>query len=283
MRRSLLTATAMIIAAYCGVTPAVAAEPIFIHTEGDVDIGMTYGFDSTAMGETRFFNVYLPADYRSAPDKRYPVLYLIDGGEKQDFLHIAGLANLGGLSGMYPDMIVVGIETEDRRHDLTTPTDRKDDLKSVPNPGGAAKFRAMIANEIMPHINANFRVSDRRIVVGESLAAFFIVDTFVKSPDLFTDYIAISPSLWWDDMALVKQAPTLLAQQKGGQQRSLFLTVANEGGAHRKGNDMFAAAVTAAKIKSLRFSYIPRDTEEHSTIYHGAALDALRWTFKEDK
>lgn len=285
LHRALKYCPALALVAMACATPvsAMSAEPLFVKAEGPVNIGTTYSFDSATMGTDRFFNVYLPADYRTAPNKRYPVLYVIDGGKKQDFLHIAGLANLGGLSGMYPDMIVVGIETVDRRHELTTPTARKDYLKIVPNPGGASKFRAMIANEIIPHINANFRASDRRIVIGESLAAFFIVDSFVTTPDLFTDYIAISPSLWWDDMELAKQAPTLLAQQKTGQARSLFLTVANEGGAHRKGNDMFAAAITAAKLNALRFSYVPRDKEEHSTIYHGAALDALRWTFKDMK
>lgn len=241
-----------------------------------ITVGTSLSFESAIMGEARTINVMLPAAYASSGDKAWPVLYVIDGGVGQDLVHIAALANLGGLSGMYSDMIVVGIETRDRRHELTTPTDRADYRKQFPTLGGAAKFRAHIAQEIIPFIESQYRTSDRRVVIGESLAAFWITDTFLNAPGLFTDHIAISPSLWWDEMALAKAAPQLLAALPKGA-RSLYLTVANEGGDHRKGNDALAKAITAARLSDVKFTYVPRDAEEHSTIYHGAALDALRW------
>lgn len=257
---------------------AVFAQGLAPTSETPITIGNSYSFRSVAMAQKRKINVYLPAKYTLDTASKYPVLYVIDGGVEQDFQHIAALANLGGLSAMYPDMIVVGIETIDRRNELTTPTTRKDYLKEIPTLGGAAKFRAMIADEIIPYVDANYRTDGKRIVVGESLAGYFIVDTLLQAPQVFTDYIAISPSMWWDELDAAKAAPAALAKHDAAR-RSLYLTVANEGGNHQKGNDLIAGALKQSALPNLRWTYVPRPNEEHSTIYHGAALDALRWLF----
>ena len=46
-------------------------------------------------------------------------------------------------------------------------------------------------------------MSEKKGLVGESLAGLFVV-TFLVKPDLFDFYIAMDPSLWWNDAALVK-------------------------------------------------------------------------------
>lgn len=258
---------------------AVAEVPIPI-AQTPVTIGTGIRFRSQVMGQERNINVYLPAAYEREPSRRWPVLYVIDGGVEQDFMHIAGLASLGGLSGMYPDMIVVGIETVDRRNELTTPTENQRYRSEFPTLGGAERFRRMIAEEVMPFVAANYRGTDERLVMGESLAGYFIVDTFLNAPSLFTHYFAISPSMWWDDMSLAARAPALLATQPAGS-RALYLTTADEGGDHLRGAQRLAEAIRARTPAGLRFSYVPQPQEQHSTIYHGAALAALRWAYQE--
>lgn len=281
--KGLIGASALLLPLVAIAATSASAQSLIPTAETPISIGKSFTFKSAVMGTERTINIYLPATYDRDSTARFPILYVIDGGVTQDFQHIAGLANLGGLSGMYPDMIVVGVETKDRQHELTTPTTRKDYLKEIPTLGGASTFRKMISDEIIPYVTANYRGSDRRIVIGESLAGYWIVDTLLHAPSTFTDYIAISPSLWWDETdAAAKAAVAFSSQDKAP--RSFFLTVANEGGNHQKGNDMIAAALKANAPKTLRWTYQPRPQEEHSTIYHGAALDALRWTFpKESK
>ncbi len=58
-------------------------------------IGETFTLQSKALNETRRINVYLPAGYAEAPDKRFPVLYMPDGGLAEDFLHVRARAGLG--------------------------------------------------------------------------------------------------------------------------------------------------------------------------------------------
>jgi hypothetical protein len=109
------------------------------------------------------------------------------------------------------------------------------------------------------------------------LAGLFISETLLKKPDLFTDYIAISPSLWYDDRHLTKQAPELLSKHND-KVRNLYLTMANEGGTMQKGLDELLEAIRDSGLENLKTNYVDRrDNEFHWTIYHEAVLDALRW------
>ena len=74
--------------------------------------------------------------------------------------------------------------------------------------GGSETFRRFIAEEVMPFVQANYRTGGRRILMGESLAAFFVVDTLLRQPRLFDDYISISPSMWWNREELGERAGT---------------------------------------------------------------------------
>ena len=67
-------------------------------------------------------NVVVPLDYAKQPEKRWPVVYVIDGGVGQDLVHVAGTAWLGAMWGRNQDAIVVGIATKDRRAELVGPT-----------------------------------------------------------------------------------------------------------------------------------------------------------------
>jgi hypothetical protein len=113
-------------------------------------------------------------------------------------------------------------------------------------------------------------------MIGESLAAFFVVDTLLRQPGLFTDYVAISPSLWWNREELGNRAAELLrAQDYSG--RRLYITMANEGGTMQRALDRMLAALRSPAAGALRWVYVDRrDSEHHGSIYHAAALDALR-------
>lgn len=85
-----------------------AAQPV------PITIGETHVLASKPLAQERVVNVFLPADYATS-GKSYPVLYLVDGGLDQDFLHIAGTSALGALWARSREVIVVGIATKDRR------------------------------------------------------------------------------------------------------------------------------------------------------------------------
>ncbi len=250
---------------------SAAAQPV------QITIGETHTLASKPLAQERVVNVYLPADYATSA-KTYPVLYLIDGGLDQDFLHIAGTSALGALWARSQDVIVVGIATMDRRRELTGPTQDAALIKEFPTAGGSAAFRAFIRDEVMPMVAKSYRTSGETGVIGESLAGLFIVETYLNEPDLFDHYAAISPSLWWDDERLAKASAALLAKPTAKPHR-LYLTIADEGREMQTGVDRLTAALGASSRSGQSWCYAPRPDLTHATIYHTVSPEALQYLF----
>jgi len=254
-------AVALAIGSFAGAqaqTPA-ASQPITIGTSTTIN--------SKPLGEMRTINVVLPPGYAKAPAKRYPVLYLIDGGVEQDLLNIAGPALNGGMWGRSAEVIVVGIETKDRRRELVGPTRDPELLKKYPTAGSSAKFRAFIRDEVKPLVDRSFRTNGEDAVIGESLAGLFIVE-----PALFDGYAAIDPSLWWDKEAL----SNLAAARIGARHKAhpLYLAIAKE----QSEEPGAAARVTAAvRAAGPRFCFNPRPDLTHATIYQQVSPQALQF------
>jgi enterochelin esterase-like enzyme len=67
------------------------------------------------IGELRRLNLYTPPGYAEAATSRFPVLYLLDGGDAEDFPHPNILATIDAAiraKQMQP-IVVVGIPTQD--------------------------------------------------------------------------------------------------------------------------------------------------------------------------
>ncbi|MCO5793632.1 MAG: alpha/beta hydrolase [Blastomonas sp.] len=250
---------------------SAAAQPV------PITVGETHTLASKPLAQERVVNVYLPAEYATSA-KTYPVLYLIDGGLDQDFLHIAGTSALGALWARSQDVIVVGIATMDRRRELTGPTQDAALIKEFPTAGGSAAFRVFIRDEVMPMVAKSYRTSGETGVIGESLAGLFIVETYLNEPDLFDHYAAISPSLWWDDERLAKASAALLAKRTAKPHR-LYLTIADEGREMQTGVDRLTAALGASSRSGQSWCYAPRPDLTHATIYHTVSPEALQYLF----
>lgn len=279
-RRLMIVVTAL---ALFSAVPILAQTSAAARPARPLVIGQTHRLASPTLGQPREINVWLPPSYAEGT-RAYPVLYVIDGGAAQDFHHISGLAQLATISETFEEMIVVGIATDVRSRELTAPaTDprfKTPYFTTGPRPsGGAATFRRHVTGEVVPFIGRAYRTNGRRALIGESLAGLFVLETFFRSPAAFTDYIAVSPSLWWDGKALSRDAPALLARHDDVARR-LYLTMADEGGTMQAGMDAVVAALKAGAPERLAWSYVDRRrTDTHATIYHGAALDALRTLF----
>ena len=248
-----------------------------------INIGESHALFSAATGQAHELNIWTPPNI-GEEGKTWPVLYVIDGGLDQDFLHIAGLAQLSTINKTFDTPIVVGIRTSNRYFQLTpTMTDSRylpwNGTEEKPEMGGADDFGAYITETVMPFVEARYPTSQRKVLVGESLAGFYVTRMFLRSPDSFTDYMAISPSLWLDDQRLAKEADVLFAMHDDTS-RNVYFTMADEGGTMQAGLDTVLAALEKRNFENVNLVYVDRrDSERHSTIYHGAVLDALNQFF----
>ncbi len=253
-------------------TPAapVDAEPI--------QIGETFTIRSAILAEDRRINVYIAPSWDEEPGSPRPVLYMPDGGVAEDFLHIAGLLQVSVGNGSMLPVILVGIENTERRRDLTGPTTVAEDSTIAPRVGGSAAFRRFIAEELIPLIDARYATTGRRGIIGESLAGLFVVETLLLQPGLFDDHIAFDPSLWWNGGSLVNGAADLL-DELDTVPRTLYLANSSEPELARLGG-LLVAVLRDHAPASLSWSHRAMPDETHATIYHPAAIAALRTVYR---
>jgi predicted alpha/beta superfamily hydrolase len=241
-------------------------------------VGETFTIASKILGETRRINVYLPPGYTTSPNLRVPVLYMPDGGMAEDFLHVAGLVQVLVGNGTMRPYLLVGIENTERRRDLTGPTENENDKKIAPRVGGSEAFRKFIRNELMPQVKDRYRTTTETAIVGESLAGLFVMETFFVEPDLFDSYIAIDPSLWWNDKKLANSARKRL-ETRPKWEKTLYFATSEEKGTSEPAQKL-ADVLGKDGPSGLQWHYEKMPEEKHSTIYHPAALRAFRSVFK---
>jgi hypothetical protein len=221
-----------------------------------------------AVGASRSVNIILPPDYATDPEKQWPVVYLLDGAMKQDLMIGTGLMRWGALWGRSRDAIIVGIETRDRQRELLPVTGDPAERAKYPTAGESSAFRAWIADTVKPLIEARYRHDGTAILVGESAAGHFVLETWASAPRLFTGYAAISPSLQWDGEALSRRAIGTAARPP------LYLSLADEGGATETGMERLLEALPATQ--PFCFSDRRKDLR-HATALHGLLPEALQF------
>ncbi|HAN97903.1 MAG TPA: esterase [Planctomycetaceae bacterium] len=261
----LLVTTILLMSTFgCGST--VADDPVPEHD--------SFELRSELLDETRRLCVWLPPDYASG-DRVYPVLYMPDGGVAEDFPHLANtIAELVEQEAIEP-LLVVGIENADRRRDLSGPSTTLYDAQFAPQTDGAATFRAFIRDELIPEIERRYRVDKRRAIVGESLAGLFVVDTLVRESELFEIYLAMDPSLWWDDHRIVREASTW-APALGARKLS-FWFAGSDAEDIRVHTRALAAVLDESAPETLRWTYSDQPNEQHRTIFRATKEQAFRW------
>jgi hypothetical protein len=230
--------------------------------------------DSRALGERRTVNVHVPQAYRESANtspRRFPVLYMPDGGIDEDFPHVVRSVDSLIASGAIPPMIVVGVPNTERRRDLTGPTRVRSDSATAPHVAGSRAFRQFFRQELIPTIDARYATTRERAIVGESLAGLFVLETLLREPLLFDRYVAFDPSLWWNGGALVDSAATLLSwfTPAVGPKR---LYIASSRDDIRDETMRFASVLESSAPKELSWSYERRPDLTHGTIF--AALEA---------
>ena len=254
--------------------------PVKKISETEFSIGKTITIESTILGEQRQLNIYLPPYYREDSLKSYPVIYLLDGSKDEDFIHISGIVQFGSFSwiNMIPESIVVGIGNVDRKKDFTFPSQSKRDRKEFPTTGGAENFISFIEKELQPFINSTYFVSTEKTIVGQSLGGLLATEILFKKPDLFDNYVIVSPSLWWDNENLLKENPVTYTSEK-----SIFIAVGKEGKVmERTARELHAKLEKSQQANTnLHFEYFPERI--HGDILHQAAYNAFETIFKPEK
>ncbi|MBK7382195.1 MAG: alpha/beta hydrolase [Flavobacteriales bacterium] len=258
-------ALALLLITSCGTQHREPAAPPAVEP---FVVGEIRTLHSDVLGQDRTLNIYLPVSYGDST-YAYPVVYLLDGSADEDFPHIAGLVQFMNLYNLYPQSIVVGIANVDRKHDFTHVTQGDSDLVWLPTAGGSAAFMEFMAKEMQPFITEHYRTTDHRTLIGQSLGGLLATEVLFKKPELFDDYVIVSPSLWWDNGSLSTQAETW-AKANATSPKRVFIAMANNDDWSQVQVDSVLAAFKRHTHPPFRWSYELSPHETHATILHRA-------------
>ena len=249
-------------------------------SETEFSIGKTIKIKSQLLNETRNLNIYLPVNYSNDSLKTYPVIYLLDGSKDEDFIHISGIVQFGSFSwiNMIPESIVVGIGNVDRKRDFTYPSQNKLDQKEFPTSGKSEKFISFLEKELQPFINSEFRSTKLKTIIGQSLGGLLATEILFKKPELFDNYVIVSPSLWWDDEKLLDENP-----KTHNSTKSIYIAGGKEGEVMERTAKELYNKLKKDKNQNTNLFYNFLEDKTHGDALHIAVYDAFEKIFQQKK
>jgi predicted alpha/beta superfamily hydrolase len=286
MQKSLLI---LLLTAILGIAKAQQPQPIVL---GHIDT--VY---STILKEGRPLWVYTPSfdtSYFSKP--AYPVLYVLDGdGYFMSLVNmVQQLAVING-NTVLPEMIIVGIlNTPGNRTRDLTPTHSAMDKAS----GGGEDFTAFMEKELIPYIDQHYATAPYRTLIGHSLGGLMVMNTLFNHTRVFNNYVALDPSMFYDNAKLLKQADNLLKHTdfKG---KVLFLGLGNtmnEGmdtaqvrrdtshiTEHIRSILKLADVLKKYPSNNLKWAHRYYPDDDHASMPLIGEYDALRFIFNSNK
>ncbi|PUB34604.1 hypothetical protein C8J95_102269 [Elizabethkingia sp. YR214] len=258
-------------------------------TNDMIVLGQKYTIHSKVLKENRTYSVYLPASYKSNPNKRYIVAYVLDG-ERSKFLEVSGISqsmhSSFNLKLQIPELIIVSIENTDRTRDFT-PTNSlnyldKEDIVAFKSSGKANDFMNFIEKELMPEINNSFRTVPQNMIIGHSMGGLFALHCLLENPKMFSYYLLIDPSWFWDHNYIGKRGKEILEKQIDLKAR-VYIALANnfhEDKRHYQWGMEFYELLKKNKSPDLRAEVKYFEDEKHLTVTIPATYYGLRYLFQ---
>ena len=226
---------------------------------------------SEVLKEERVIQVLLPEKYKAGSADKYDVLYLLDGDWNMKYA--ADIQLYLQNESYLPPMIVVAVMNTSRERDFT-PTP----VTGAAGTGGADKFLSFFKRELIPHIEKSYPANGNNILYGHSLGGLFSVYALLTEPQLFNSYLAVDPSLWWDNNYLLKLAGEKLgASSLSG--KSLFIGGREGESLQQMGIAGMDAFLKSKAPKDLSWKVAAFPNETHGSIRFKSVYDGLKFFY----
>lgn len=284
--KAIATCLALALVSAAAGTPPTAAPP----NATPYAMPETEKWDMTsAAGRT--YRIFVSRPTGDAPVGGYPILYLLDGNAL--FAGFAEARRLQGFGGRnFDKMIIVGIghpgdQVYDprRMEDFTGPIAEpalKQLYAQFPS-GGRDAFRAFLLGELKPAMAKRYAIhQQRQALYGHSLGGLFALHLFYSHPGAFNTIVAASPSIWWDDQAILSEEADWRgrAVKDGKQARAArLLLIAGEyetEGSIAQDSAALAARLAPLSAGGLRSEFLLLDGETHVTVPHRSITATMR-------
>lgn len=294
MTRRLAGLSALWLVVACGTQPPATSDsrvPIL----GSVSLQRL----SRAVGDTFQISVVLPRSYHTAPTRRFPVIYLLDGNELTGVA--ASIAWELWVSGM-PEVILVGVDypVDDidqsqgiRFRDLTPSQDSAAiaamgpeyaslGLPAPSGSGGGLRFIEFLTSELGPSIDSVYRTdTTNRSLLGLSLGGLLTLHALLERPEYYQNYIVLSPSMWWKNHETVSRFASRPPTHRAAQRLFVSVGELEETPTHRMVSNVRRLEEIVKAQPSIahasHFQYFP--DENHNSGWAAAMSRGLRFAF----
>ena len=226
---------------------------------------------SQVLNEDRLIQIGLPNSYTQEENDKYPLILLTDGEWHFDMIYEASklIYQNGG-----PKIIVVGINNTNRTRDLTSSNSPED-----PSSGGADDFLSYIETELFPFLEKNYRISNHRILLGHSAGGLFTTFAMVNKPDLFNAYVAVTPTIRWDNFKLLERFVDQTFRELSQSQVAFHMSIGNETNDERKGVIKLDSIFSTIQSKEITYSFTQYLHLSHVTVPWNAYFDAMHTVY----
>ncbi|MDI7743181.1 alpha/beta hydrolase-fold protein [Lysinibacillus fusiformis] len=236
------------------------------------------------------YNISVSVPNGRQPEDGFPIIYVLDGRNYFDFAkQTINLQSGNSPKTNVESAIVVGIchqekdESLRRFYDFTAqaetyhfPERTKGKWVELNDLGGAENFSKFIEDELKPEIESRYPVNqNKQTLYGHSLSGYFVLWSYLTKRDCFHTYLAVSPSLWWNDEELFRY----LEEADLKEQRSVFIIVGEQEGFMVKDAIRFYDQLPAGETKQL---YIAQE-ENHASVVPTTMSRAFRFSTKKSK
>ena len=242
--------------------------------------------------------VTLPSDYKES--EPYQTLYYLDAWWLSE--SVLGAYALLHISRQVNSIILVGISLDGDEKDWNiqrtldfTPSpydiekmgfemkagrEEKGIALKKQNTGGADEFIEFLEIGIFPFMEDKYpNVEKRRGVLGHSYGGLFGFYVMQQKPTLFSDFILISPSLWWNKSELVREETfsKFMAEESrfnlhltyGGMESNLII----------RSNEAMDKLINGLEKDALSYQFKPFETANHNSILPQAIYEGLLFTY----
>ncbi len=264
--------------------------PFSVQAQDAIHIGTRYTLFSQILNEERGYWVYEPERQAGDSIRNLPVLYLLDGDV---FFHsVVGFTRFFSSSKVssLPPCIVVAVLNTDRTRDFTPTCSaaRRDGTiysGDKPQGGGAELFYRFLTEELRPEVEKRVLGGSSNILVGHSYAGLFTLEMLLRHPRSFDTFMAIDPSIWWDQGIFLRQWEGKVSG-KDFSGKQLYVAFATQRRPGVKLNQFSLADSLKIKIvpdmekRHLRVVYKKFPEEMHGTVALPGIFDGLKSLFR---
>jgi len=246
-----------------------------------INIGETLIIHSKIIGEDRPIWIYVPENIKK--DERLYVIYLLDGSDH--FHTVTGIVKSLVDNEQIPKTMVVGIETTNRPRDFlpaingTPKTEFQQFILSKFPKSGQENFLKFIDKELIPFIYKKYPTYPHRTLIGHSNGGTLALSAMFNKPQMFNNYLAISPNGWWSHDQTIANVQSLASKTR--PQAKLFISIAGEGGRFYSGALDLLANMEENKPANLQWQFKQYPKRTHMSGILPAVSDGLEYLFSE--